>query len=135
MADERWEDALDELEHALISNSHNHQARALKATVLRKLGRKDQALTWIQESYRIDHFNYLCMVEEHLLSNNDEPLNRMVKLMHGNIYNYHEIALDYMHAGLDKEAVLVLQTAISHHVEESPLTYYYLAYLSSIPSP
>ena len=132
MADERWEDALDELEHALISNSHNHQARALKATVLRKLGRKDQALTWIQESYRIDHFNYLCMVEEHLLSNNDEPLNRMVKLMHGNIYNYHEIALDYMHAGLDKEAVLVLQTAISHHVEESPLTYYYLAYLSSI---
>ena len=72
------------------------------------------------------------MVEEHLLSNNDEPLNRMVKLMHGNIYNYHEIALDYMHAGLDKEAVLVLQTAISHHVEESPLTYYYLAYLSSI---
>ena len=132
MADERWEDALDELERALISNSHNHQARALKATVLRKLGRKDQALTWIQESYRIDHFNYLCMVEEHLLSNNDEPLNRMVKLMHGNIYNYHEIALDYMHAGLDKEAVLVLQTAISHHVEESPLTYYYLAYLSSI---
>jgi len=132
MAGERWEDALDELERALISNSHNHQARALKATVLRKLGRKDQALTWIQESYRIDHFNYLCMVEEHLLSNNDEPLNRMVKLMHGNIYNYHEIALDYMHAGLDKEAVLVLQTAISHHVEESPLTYYYLAYLSSI---
>ena len=132
MADERWENALDELEHALISNSHNHQARALKATVLRKLGRKDLALTWIQESYRIDHFNYLCMVEEHLLSNNDEPLNRMVKLMHGNIYNYHEIALDYMHAGLDKEAVLVLQTAISHHVEESPLTYYYLAYLSSI---
>ena len=132
MADERWEDALDELERALISNSHNHQARALKATVLRKLGRKDQALTWIQESYRIDHFNYLCMVEEHLLSNNDEPLNCMVKLMHGNIYNYHEIALDYMHAGLDKEAVLVLQTAISHHVEESPLTYYYLAYLSSI---
>ena len=132
MTDERWEDALDELERALISNSHNHQARALKATVLRKLGRKDQALTWIQESYRIDHFNYLCMVEEHLLSNNDEPLNRMVKLMHGNIYNYHEIALDYMHAGLDKEAVLVLQTAISHHVEESPLTYYYLAYLSSI---
>ena len=132
MADERWEDALDELERALISNSHNHQARALKATVLRKLGRKDQALTWIQESYRIDHFNYLCMVEEHLLSNKEEPLNRMVKLMHGNIYNYHEIALDYMHAGLDKEAVLVLQTAISHHVEESPLTYYYLAYLSSI---
>ena len=132
MADERWEDALDELERALISNSHNHQARAMKAVVLRKLGRNKQALAWIQESYRIDHFNYLCMVEEHLLTESNEPLERMVELMHGNIYNYHEIALDYMHAGLKKEVELVLQTAISHHVEESPLTYYYLAYISSI---
>ena len=132
IADERWEDALDELERGLISNSHNHQARALKAVVLRKLGRNKQALAWIQESYRIDHFNYLCMVEEHLLTESNEPLERMVELMHGNIYNYHEIALDYMHAGLKKEAELVLQTAISHHVEESPLTYYYLAYISSI---
>ena len=70
------------------------------------------------------------MVEEHLLTDSSEPLERMVELMHGNIYNYHEIAIDYMHAGLKKEAVLVLQTAIDHHVEESPLTYYYLAYLS-----
>ena len=132
MADERWEDALDELERALISNSHNHQARAMKAVVLRKLGRNKQALAWIQESYRIDHFNYLCMVEEHLLTDSNEPLERMVELMHGNIYNYHEIALDYMHAGLNEEVELVLQTAISHHVEESPLTYYYLAYISSI---
>ena len=132
VSDERWEDALDELERALISNSHNHQARALKAAVLRKLGRQDEALAWINESYKIDRFNYLCMVEEHLLTDSDEPLERMVELMHGNIYNYHEIALDYMHAGLDDEAILVLETAIDHHVEESPMTYYYLAYLSNM---
>ena len=132
VSDERWEDALDELERALISNSHNHQARALKAAVLRKLGRQDEALAWINESYKIDRFNYLCMVEEHLLTDSDEPLERMVELMHGNIYNYHEIALDYMHAGLDDEAILVLETAIDHHVEESPMTYYYLAYLGNM---
>ena len=132
VSDERWEDALDELERALISNSHNHQARALKAVVLRKLGRQDEALAWINESYKIDRFNYLCMVEEHLLTDSDEPLERMVELMHGNIYNYHEIALDYMHAGLDDEAILVLETAIDHHVEESPMTYYYLAYRSKM---
>ena len=132
VSDERWEDALDELERALISNSHNHQARALKAVVLRKLGRQDEALAWINESYKIDRFNYLCMVEEHLLTDSSEPLERMVELMHGNIYNYHEIALDYMHAGLDDEAILVLETAIDHHVEESPMTYYYLAYLSNM---
>jgi len=132
MDQERWEDALDELNRALISNSHNHQARALKAVVLRKLGLKNEALSWIQESYKIDPFNYVCMMEEHLLTASEEPLERMVSLMHGNIYNYHETALDYAHAGLTDEATQVLQTAIDHGVEKSPLTYYYLAYWNQL---
>jgi tetratricopeptide (TPR) repeat protein len=133
MADERWEDALDELERSLISNSHNHKARAMKAVVLRKLERKAEALAWIHDNYRIDRFNYVSMFEEHLLTGSDVPLECMVELMHGNIYNYHETALDYAQAGLQDEAVLVLKTAIEHAVEESPLTYYYLAYLSPVP--
>ena len=132
MADERWEDALDELERALISNSHNHKARAMKAVALRKLGRKDEALAWINESYKIDPFNYVCMVEEHLLTDSEEPLNRMVELMHGNIYNYHETALDYAQAELGEEGSFVLETAIDRGVEESPLTYDYLASLGKV---
>ena len=128
MDQERWEDALDELERALISNSHNHQARALKAVALRKLGRKEEALSWIQESYKIDPFNYVCMFEEYLLTNDHASLDHMIDLMHGTICNYHETALDYAHAGLTDEATQVLQTAIDKGVEESPLTYYYLAY-------
>ena len=132
IADERWEDALDELEHALISNSHNHQARALKAMVLRLMNRLDESKAWIKESYKLDPFNYLCMVEEHIMTSDSEPLERMARLMHGNIYNYHEIALDYMHAGLNDEAKLVLQTAIDNGLDNSPLTYYYMAYASNI---
>ena len=132
MDQERWEDALDELERALISNSHNHQARALKAVTLRKLGRKDEALSWIKESYKIDPFNYVCMFEEYLLTNDHAPLEHMCELMHGSICNYHETALDYAHAGLTDEATQVLQTAIDKGVEESPLTYYYLAYWNKL---
>ena len=132
IAYERWDDALDELERSLISNSHNHQARAMKAAVLRKLGRHAEAMAWIQESYKIDPFNYVCMVEEHLITEADEPLERMVTMMHGNVNNYHEVALDYMHAELSKEAQLVLQTAIDRQVEESPLTYYYMTYASTL---
>ena len=131
MMDERWEDALDELERALINNSHNHKARAMKAVVLRKLGRKEEALAWIQDSYKIDPFNYVCMVEEHLLTDSQEPLDRMIELMHGNIYNYHETALDYAQAGQEDEVKLVLQTAIDRGVEESPLTYYYMGFYGS----
>ena len=132
MDGERWEDALDELERALISNSHNHKARAMKAVVLRKLGQKDEALAWIKESFKMDPFNYVCMVEEYLLTGNKEPLEHMVELMHGNIYNYHETALDYAQAGLEDEVRLVLETAIKNGAEESPLTYYYLAYYGTL---
>ena len=126
ISDGRWEDALDELEHSLISNSHNHKARAMKALVLRKMGRKDEAMAWIRESYQIDPFNYVCMVEEYLLTDNQVLLKRMVDWMHGNINNYHETALDYAQADLEDEVKLVLETAINNHVEESPLTYYYM---------
>ena len=56
----------------------------------------------------------------------------MVELMHGNIYNYHETALDYAQAGLEDEVRLVLETAIKNGAEESPLTYYYLAYYGTL---
>ena len=132
MHGERWEDALDELERSLISNSHNHKARALKAVVLRKLGRKEEALAWIRESYKIDPFNYVCMVEEHLLTGNEEPWRRMSRLMNGQVKNYHETALDYLQAGQEQEAQLVLQRALEPDVEPSPLTYYYMAYVSGV---
>ena len=128
MGAKRYEAALDEVERSLISNSHNHKARAMKAVVLRKLGRHDEALAWIRESYKIDRFNYGCMMEEYLLTDNQEPLNRMVTLMHGSANNYHELALDYLQAGLEEEAAQVLQVAIGHQAEPSPMTWYYLAY-------
>ena len=128
MGAKRYEAALDEVERSLISNSHNHKARALKAVVLRKLGRQDEALAWIQESYKIDRFNYGCMMEEYLLTGNQGLLDRMVTLMHGSANNYHELALDYLQAGLEEEAAQVLQVAIDHQAEPSPMTYYYLAY-------
>ena len=121
----RLEDALDEVERSLINNAHNHKARALKAAVLRQLGRKDEALVWINESYKIDRFNYGCMFEEHLLTGSDEPLNRITTLMHSNVYNYHELALDYAQAGQWQTAVAVLQMP---DAQQHPLTYYYIGW-------
>ena len=125
----RYEDALDEVERSLISNSHNHKARALKASILRLLGRNDEALLWIYESYKIDRFNYGCLYEEHLLTGNQEPLNRLVELMHGHVYNYHELALDYAQAGLWQTCLDVLQM---DDAQDHPMTYYYMGYAQTM---
>ena len=132
MGHKDYEAALDEVERSLFSNSHNHQARALKACVLRKMGRKEEALSWIQESYKIDRFNYGCMMEEYLLTDRQEVLNHLVALMHGFANNYHELTFDYLKAGLEEEAAKVLQVAIDNQSEPSPLTYYYMAYTQKL---
>ena len=125
-----FDGALDELNRCLISNSHNHKARALKAALLRKLGKCDEALAWIQESYAIDPFNYGCMFEEHLITGSNEPLQRLITLMHGEECNYHELALDYAQARLFAEAVQVLTipSVAEQLAQASPLTSYYLGY-------
>ncbi|MCR5679336.1 MAG: DUF5107 domain-containing protein [Prevotella sp.] len=120
----RYNDALDELNRCLIFNGCNHKARALKAAVLRKLGRQGELPSWISEDYKLDHFNYGCMYEEYLLTNDEAVLEHMTRLMHDSVFNYHELALDYAQAGLWQEMVDILQLAKEQH----PLTYYYLGY-------
>ena len=117
----RYEDALDELNRCLIFNSCNHKARALKASVLRLLGRKEEALAWIEESLLLDHFNYGCRYEKYLLTGIDTLKDLMRKASN----NYDELALDYVAAGLYDEARSIWDIAISEDAV-SPMTYYYL---------
>ncbi len=124
MSEGRYCDALDELERCLIHNSRNHQARALKAVALRKTGRREQALAWIRTSYEVDHFNYVCMMEEHLLTDSAEPIERLRTLMRDSSDNYDEAALEYCAAGLYAEARAVWDIAMGQGAT-SPMTFYY----------
>ena len=54
----RLADALDEINHSLIRNWHNHKARALKVAILRRMGQSEEALQLIEASLAIDKFNY-----------------------------------------------------------------------------
>ena len=118
----RYEDALDELDRCLISNWHNHKARALKTAVLRKLDKKEEALALIDESLRFDQFN---RYEQYLLTDEQAALDELKQLMRHSSDNYDEIALDYCAAGLNDEARALWQIAIGEHAT-SPMTYYYL---------
>ena len=142
---ERYDDALDELNRCLVFNSCNHKARALKATVLRLLQESRQKgslqmgssqdlnarLQLINESLSFDHFNYGIRYEKYLLTKDEDVLNELIELMHGNVFNYHELALDYAQAGRwqDAEAVLTLPAALDV-LNASPLTFYYRAWFN-----
>ncbi len=123
MMQERWEDALDELNRSLDNNWHNHRARALKATVMRKMGKAD--LAFIEESLSFDPFNYGVLYEKYLLTLDSSVLNKMKSMMHKSDNNYDCLALDYLSAGLNEEATAIWQLAISEKAV-SPMTYFYM---------
>ena len=137
----RFDDALDELNRSLISNSCNHKARALKAVVLRKLNEAKQKgslqmgsskelndrLALIKDSLALDQFNYGIRYEQYLLTKDKDLLKELKQLLHKSSQNYNELALDYVQAGLYDEA-LDIWTIAEAEKAVSPMTYYYMGY-------
>ena len=121
---QRYEDALDETDRCLVSNWHNHKARALKAAILRKLGKDSQALALIDESLRLDRFNYGCRYEQYLLEQDEDVLAEMKRMLRKSDQNYDELALDYQAAGLSDEAAAIWRIA-KEEGATSPMTFYY----------
>lgn len=120
-------DAMDEIDRSLIRNWHNHKARALKTTILRKAGRNGEALKLIEESLEIDRFNYGCMFEKYIITGDDETLQLMKTMMRRCANNYDEIALDYCAAGCTCEALKLWSIAIEEGAA-TPMTYYYMGW-------
>lgn len=126
----RLDDALDEIDRSLIRNWHNHKARALKATLLRKAGRNDEALKLIEESLGIDRFNYGCLFEKYLITGDDDTLLLLKTMMRRCANNYDEIALDYCAAGCTCEALKLWNIAIEEGAL-TPMTYYYMGWCNA----
>lgn len=129
VSQQRYDDALAELNRSLIFNSCNHKARALKAAVLRLLGRQEEALALIEDSLQLDRFNYGCRYEKLLLTGDDT----LKMLMRKSSENYEELALDYAQAGLYDEALDIWKLA-EEEGAVTPMTYYYMGSFTSSAS-
>lgn len=128
----RYGDALDEIEGSLAVNTRNYKVIALKATVLRLLGRKDEALQVCKDSKKLDLFNYGCRYEEYLLTGDKAVIDELVGIMHGQFNNYDELALDYWQCGQYDTAIGIWQLAIKNNAATAMTAYYMeMAVLSS----
>ncbi len=130
----KWEESLELIDRSLIRNWHNHKARQLKVSILRKLGQNSQAISLIKESLEIDKFNFGVLFEKYLLSGDkesySEDLQVMKKLLRANIHTYIEFSLDFAFAGFFHEAIELISIGISEQADCTifPLAYYYKAW-------
>ncbi|MGL5683960.1 MAG: DUF5107 domain-containing protein [Marinifilaceae bacterium] len=123
----RYQDALHEVQQSLIRNWHNHKARHLKSILLRYELRLQEALKWIDDSVVIDRFNFGCLYERYLLTQDSKELDAFTILMRGCAENYETIALDYAFAGFYEEAIGILRLAEQEGCT-TPMTFYYMAW-------
>ncbi len=125
----KYAKALALVEKGLVKNAHHIKARGLKAYLLRKLGRKEQARRWIAENLELDPFDFVScfeqllleMTEDTVLTEKAESLNRKMRDFQE---NYLMTARDYAEFGAYQEAILVLGQC----TKEYPMLSYYEAY-------
>ncbi len=115
-----WERALELVEKGLVKNAHNIKARGLKAVILRKLGRKEEAEKWISENLSLDPFDYVSRFELAFLSGDES-----MKELHDLSRDFHETFLlaarDFAEGGFYEEAIRVIDAC----PEDGAMLHYY----------
>ena len=132
--------ALEQIERSLSTNTLNAKAHNLRAAILRKLGRQDQARATALNVLAGDPLNFLAMNELHLAqatssgrnAGASESLARIEAKMRGEVQSYLELATDYMNWGMWDEAIDLLQRPVVANTPFAgtyPMVHYYLGYL------
>ena len=102
-----YQNALIRLDEAIQNNSNNWNAVNLKASILRAEGRQAEARALLEGILAVDPLNIYTTYELDKLNGTSE----YVTLMGGEIEDYLELAILYLHNGFKDEAVKILKEA------------------------
>lgn len=115
-----YENALEFVTKSLIRNWHNMKARTLKAAIMRILHQDTSVL--LKESLAIDPLYMGCLYEQALT---EHSLSSWKEKMRKEAHNYLELSLDYIKAGLYKDALTILESC----PDTNPMCEYYQGYI------
>ncbi|GIO16313.1 hypothetical protein J19TS2_58680 [Cohnella xylanilytica] len=129
--------ALELVERSLIRNARNYKARHLKAALLRKLGRAAEAVSYADETLRLDVADFgaaneraLALAERGERTEAYRALGELRRLMRDDPHNTISLASDYAECGLFEEAVDVLNRLVPDaEADAYPMLHYALGYL------
>jgi tetratricopeptide (TPR) repeat protein len=129
--------ALKHVERSLETNSTNNKARVLQAICLRRLRRKDEAASVIDELLRVDPLDHWALVEQRVL---EAGLAALAASSRNDAQTALDVAFDYADCGCFEEATQVLQAhhsepvsavAVPNPLERSVMTAYAEAWLKA----
>ena len=103
------EKALAQAEESLSTNSRNNAAINLKATLLNKLGHKEDAKSALRAILTNDPLDFRAANEDYLLSNDQKKLEALNRKMRDFDQNYLDLAVSYLNDGFIAEAEEILK--------------------------
>jgi tetratricopeptide (TPR) repeat protein len=124
---DRWAEAETLLRRCLDRNGGHHQAVHLLVCTLQKRGATDEAVRLIEAELHRDPFNTGVLFER--ARHSADHWDGFRRRMRGSVHNYLQLASDYTAAGLDAQAVALLNYYLEWHAATSvdPLLLYHLA--------
>ncbi|NQT26850.1 DUF5107 domain-containing protein [candidate division KSB1 bacterium] len=129
-----FETALDHVNRSITTQTENLKALNLRAVVMHKLGRVDDAEAQIEDILKKDILNHQARNEKAMLFMDSghqkeatECSAELSEIMRDQVQSYLELATDYGNAGFTKEAIDVLDR-LEKKGNDFPMLYYYLGY-------
>lgn len=126
----RLDDALRRVDDAIIANSRNHRALALRAEILLLSGRRYEANEAARQALELDGFNFAARWTLCRATGDERELDIMVKMMRDCHNNYDNTALDMAEGGSAAAAVELWKLAAERGAV-TPMTGYFTALVLS----
>jgi tetratricopeptide (TPR) repeat protein len=123
--------ALEQVEKSLLTNEPNLKARALKAALLRKMGRADEAQAVIGETLALDRLDFRMMAERWLLRRDPRDASEFLAALEGDVQTLLDVAYDLAWSGLRDDAYLLLQACTKEAGCEHPMLWCTLSWLAA----
>lgn len=122
--------ALDLVDQSLQTNAQNLKARALKAALLRKLGRSVEAQRVIDETLAFDPLDFRTLAERYLLQGDERELKTFAQALEGDVQTLLDVSFDLSSCGLPEDSFRLLKACISEERWSYPMLWYTLSWLA-----
>jgi tetratricopeptide (TPR) repeat protein len=123
--------ALEQVEQCLLTDGHNLKARALKAALLRRVDRVEEAQKLIGDSLSLDRLDFRMLAEQFLLARTSEDLRAYVDALDGDIQTLLDVGYDLSWSGFSHDAFLLLEACGREPLLAHPMLWYTLSWLAS----
>ncbi len=123
--------ALEQVEQSLLTNVNSLKARALKVSLLRKLGRVEDAQALISATLHLDPLDFRTMAERFLTSRDQRDLHAYISALESDIQTLLDVVFDLAWSGLREDAYALLQACSCAFEGQYPTLWYTLSWLAA----